>query len=109
MGVLKSVRTVCLVVIMLVAIGFTVLNPGQTVDIDLFVAHYSNVFLVWVLFCAFLLGGAGGFLAAVLKIVELQAKLRDLRRSSRQLEGELTNIRNLPLDEADPISGESAP
>jgi len=104
MGFLKGFRTVLLVAVMLIAIGFTVLNPGELVTVRLlFVPPLVDVNLVWVLFSAFLLGGFAGFLVAVLKIVELQTKLRDLRRSSRQLEGELTTIRNLPLEETDPL------
>ncbi len=111
MGVLKGFRTVLLVLIMLLAIGFTVLNPSQKVTLNLLFMEYPDVFLVWVLFCAFLLGGLGGFLAAVLKIVELQTKLRTISRSSRQMEGELATIRNLPLEEPEPepVSEEPSP
>ncbi|GJM45105.1 MAG: hypothetical protein DHS20C21_19470 [Gemmatimonadota bacterium] len=108
MGFLKGFRTVLLIVIMLIAIGFTVLNPGELVTVRLlFMPPLVEVNLVWVLFCAFLLGGLGGFLTAVLKIVELQAKLRDTKRSSQQLKGELTTLRNLPLDEPDRFGEES--
>jgi uncharacterized integral membrane protein len=107
MGVLKGLRTVLLVLIMLVAIAFTVLNPSQKVTLNLLFTQYPDVFLVWVLFCAFLLGGLGGFLVAVLKIVELQGKLRTYRRTSQQMEGELATIRNLPLEEPERVGEES--
>jgi hypothetical protein len=44
---------------------------------------------------------------AVLKIVELQGKLRSFKRTSRQMEGELATIRNLPLEEPERIGEES--
>lgn len=106
---LKGFRTVLLVLIMLLAIGFTVLNPSQKVTLNLLFTQFPDVFLVWVLFCAFLLGGLGGFLVALLKIVELQSKLRNARRSSQQMEGELATIRNLPLEEPERASGEPTP
>jgi len=102
MGFLKGVRMAVLLVIMVVAIGFSVLNPGERVRIDLFFQEPSeNVPLVFVLFCAFLLGVIGGFTAAVLKIVELQASLRGARRSQIRMEGELSTLRNLPLEDVE--------
>lgn len=107
MGVLKGFRTVLLVLIMLLAIGFTVLNPSQKVTLNLLFTQYPDVFLVWVLFCAFLLGGLGGFLTAALKIVELQGKLRNFKRQSQQMQGELATIRNLPLEEPERVTEDS--
>ena len=102
MGFLKGVRMGVLLLIMVVAIGFTVLNPGERVRIDLLLMEpVENVALVFVLFCAFLLGVAGGFSVAILKIVELQALLRNARRSRSRIEGELSTLRSLPLDETE--------
>ena len=61
--------------------------------------------LVFVLFCAFLIGVVGGFTVAIVKIVALQASLRDAKRSHLRIEGELSTLRNLPLEESE----ESAP
>ena len=102
MGFLKGVRMAVLLLIMVVAIGFTVLNPGERVRIDLFFQEpFENVPLVFVLFCAFLIGVLGGFAVAVLKLVELQAQLRHAKRSKSQIAGELSTLRNLPLDESE--------
>jgi uncharacterized integral membrane protein len=101
MNFLKGFRTAIAVVLFVLLLGFAVLNPAETVDIDLFFAEYQNVYLLWVLFTTFLLGGLGGLLVSVLWIVELQTKLSQIKRSSRQLEGELTTLRNLPLEDSD--------
>jgi hypothetical protein len=65
--------------------------------------------LVWALFVAFLVGGLSGCAIALLWIVELQSKLRDTKRQARRLQGELTSLRNLPLDETDDIPVGSRP
>ncbi len=102
MSILKGVRTILLVLIMIVAIGFTVMNPGERVRVDLFFAPpFENVPLVEALFFAFLLGLLGGLAVAVIRILELQAQLRDARRSGSRLAGELTTLRNLPLEESE--------
>jgi uncharacterized integral membrane protein len=107
MSILKGVRTILLILIMVVAIGFTVMNPGERVRVDLFfVPPFENVPMVEALFFAFLLGLVAGLAVAVIRILELQAQLRDARRAGHRLEGELTTLRNLPLDEADePAAG----
>jgi len=102
MGFLKGLRMAVLLLTMVVAIGFAVLNPGERVRIDLFFGQpFENVPLVFVLFCAFLIGVAGGFCVAVVKLVEMQAALRSARRSRTRIEGELSTLRNLPLEESE--------
>jgi uncharacterized integral membrane protein len=102
MSVLKVFRAILLVVIIVVAIGFTVMNPGERVRVDLFfVPPYENVPLVEALFFAFLLGLLGGLAVAIVRILELQATLRAERRSGSRLRGELTTLRNLPLEDAE--------
>ena len=104
MSVLKGFRAILLVLIMVVAIGFTVMNPGERVRVDLFfMPPYENVPLVEALFFAFLLGLLGGLTVAVIRILELQAQLRAERRSGSHLRGELTTLRNLPLEDADEL------
>jgi hypothetical protein len=36
-----------------------------------------------------------------MRLIELQAKLRDARKARHRVEGELTTLRNLPLEETD--------
>jgi uncharacterized integral membrane protein len=109
MSFLKVVRMAVLLLIMLVAIGFAVLNPGERVRIDLFfIEPLENVALVFVLFCAFLIGVVGGFSVALVKVVELQTALRSARRSQSRIAGELSTLRNLPLEESEEsLSGEA--
>lgn len=109
MGFLKGLRMAVLLLIMIVAIGFAVLNPGERVVIDLFFAEpFQNVPLVFVLFCAFLVGVFGGFAVALVRILELQASLRNARRSRLRVEDELSTLRNLPLEENDEVTSQGA-
>jgi uncharacterized integral membrane protein len=102
MGFLRVLRALLVVAVVVAAIGFAVRNPDQRVRIDLFFGlPYENVPLVFALFVAFLVGGVGGCAIAILWILELQTKLRDAKRQSRRLQGELTSLRNLPLEDAE--------
>lgn len=104
MGVVKFLRNVLLVVIVLAMIGFAVLNPAQQIDLDLWLlGKWTEVPLVAALFLAFLIGTAVGLLFMVVTVIELRGRLHDARKSGRRLEGELTSLRNLPLEETDDL------
>ena len=104
MGFLRLLRAALVTGLVVAAIGIAVANPAQKISIDLlFGPPYNDVPLVFALFVAFLVGGVGGCAVALLWIMELQSKLRDARRQARRLQGELTSLRNLPLDETDDI------
>ena len=108
MGFLRAVRAALVVALVVAAIGFAVRNPDQRVNVDLlFGPPYTDVPLLFALFVAFVVGGVGGCALAVLWVVELQTKLREARRANRRLSGELTSLRNLPLEEADDLRAES--
>ncbi len=104
MGFLRVLRALLVVALVVAAIGFAVRNPDQRVSVDLLVGPpYTDVPLLFALFVAFLVGGVSGCALAVLWVVELQTKLRDARRQNRRLTGELTSLRNLPLEETDDL------
>ena len=110
MGFLRLVRAALVAGVVVAAIFVAVRNPLEKVTIDLlFAPPYVDVPLVWALFVAFLVGGLSGCAIALLWIVELQSKLRDTKRQARRLQGELTSLRNLPLDETDDIPVGSRP
>jgi len=108
MGFVRVLRAVLVAALVVAAIGFAVRNPEQKVVVDLYFGPpYQDVPLVFALFVAFLVGGVGGCAVAVLWIVELQARLRDSRKQIRRLQGELTSLRNLPLEDAEDLQGAS--
>jgi uncharacterized integral membrane protein len=100
MSFFKAVRLILGVAIVLVIIFFVVKNPDQRVDINLvFFPTKENVLLIEVLFYTLVIGFVGGLTVALMKIVELEARLRAAKRSRHRIEGELTTLRNLPLEE----------
>jgi uncharacterized integral membrane protein len=100
MGLVKAIRNVLLLLVVVAMIGFAVLNPGQRLEVDLWLAgQWADVPLVEIVFIAFVLGVGVGLLFMVFSVIELRAQLAGAKRSGQRLEGELTSLRNLPLEE----------
>lgn len=103
MSFLKGIRLIVGIAIGLVIVFFVVKNPDERVNINLiFFPMKENVLLIEVLFYTLVLGFVGGITVAFLKIVELEARLRAAKRTRNRIEGELTTLRNLPLEEPEP-------
>ena len=78
---------------------FTSSNPGF-VDLDLFfTTARPSIPLAFTL--TFVLGWLFGLLCTVVFILRLMNERRLLRRELRNAESEVTNLRNLPLADAD--------
>lgn len=107
---LKLMRNVLLVVILIALVWFAVLNPSQRVEVDLWMlGKWVDVPLVIALFLAFAIGAVVGTSMLVFNVMDLHAKLRHQKRHGQHLEGELTSLRNLPLeDETSEVSPGSA-
>ena len=104
MGFVKAIRNVVLLLVVVAMIGFAVLNPGQRLEVDLWLAgKWADVPLVEIVFIAFVLGVGVGLLFMVFSVVDLRAQLSGAKRSGQRLEGELTSLRNLPLEEEEEI------
>ena len=104
MGFLKAVRNILLLLVVIAMIGFAVLNPGQRLEVDLWLAGtWAEVPLVEVVFIAFVLGIGVGLLFMVFSVMDLRARLAGAHRSGHRLQGELTSLRNLPLEEEEEI------
>jgi uncharacterized integral membrane protein len=101
MGILKGLRAAIFLGVMLLAMGFAFLNNRELVDVELYWGRFHDAPMAWVVFVAFLTGAAVGYALSLLVVLELQTRLRDLYRRQHRLEGELTTIRNLPLDDAE--------
>lgn len=103
MGFFKVVRAVLVVVLVVAAFTFTMLNAGMRVDLIKlpFMPDRAGMLLVEVMLYPLVLGLLAGFALALLKVLELQTQLRTERRSRNKVQGELTALRNLPLDEAE--------
>jgi len=98
--VLKKIGIGLLILtIFVIMLWFTSNNPGDvTVDLafDTVTTSIPIAFLV-----VFVIGWAFGLLCTSVFIIRLMNERRQLRRSLRQTEAEVSSLRNLPLVDAD--------
>lgn len=102
------IRTILIaaIIIAVVAFAYFNLNPDQKVDVDLIQVKYLDVPLITIVFWSFV----GGIIISLVLFVSVYIKqavdLRSGRRRIRDLEHELTVLRNRPIEEsADLIRG----
>ncbi|NNE43544.1 MAG: hypothetical protein HKN12_05005 [Gemmatimonadetes bacterium] len=103
MGFLKVTRAALVIVLIVAAFAFTMFNAGTRVDLIRlpFMPDRTGMLLVELMLYPLVLGLLAGFMVGLLKIMELQATLRAERRNRNKVQGELTALRNLPLEEAE--------
>jgi hypothetical protein len=101
MSAIRIVTSALLFVFVLAMIAFAVLNPEDRVDIQLGFGHFTGVPLVLALGMAFGVGVSFTLIFIVAHMLDLYATIRSLKRENRNLRRELTDLRNLPLEEED--------
>lgn len=100
MGMLKKIGVgILIVVIFVMTLWFTSNNPGN-VEIDLAFGTVSPSIAV-AFAVMFVIGWAFGLLCTSVFILRLINERRQLRRSLRNAESEVSSLRNLPLTDAD--------
>jgi uncharacterized integral membrane protein len=99
MSVFRVVTSALLFLMVLAMITFAVLNPGDHVDIHLGFGDYREVPLVVALGVAFGLGIVFTLIFLIVYLVDLYSTIRALKRENKGLKRELTDLRNLPLQE----------
>jgi uncharacterized integral membrane protein len=96
MWILKWLGVALLLIVLL---GFSIMNVEQQVDINLFFWQFQDVPLILVIFEAFIVGMLVWFLIAFINELRLRADLRNTQRELDDLREELQTLRNLPLHE----------
>jgi uncharacterized integral membrane protein len=91
-------------VFLILIIGFAFLNPGQKVDVDLFIKHYYGIQLAIVVLFSILAGMFLMFSLSVFHDIKIRTQARKLRQENRRLSDELAALRTSPFHEAE--SGE---
>ena len=81
------VRWLLVAVLLIVLLGFALLNLDQRVAIDLVVARWDDLPLLLVLFEAFVAGILLWFAVSFVTVARLQKELRALRRERDRLAG----------------------
>ena len=87
--------------LLIVLLGFSMLNLSQNVDLNLFFWQFEQIPLILVIFEAFVAGMLLWFLLAFVNELRLRGELRALRNRRDELERELLILRNQPLEEPD--------
>jgi len=103
MSLFKVFQRILLVAIVVAAFAFAIPNAGVQVDLIRlpFLPDRQNMMLIELMLYPLVLGLLAGISFGVLKILELQTRLRSERRTRRKVQGELTALRNLPLDDVE--------
>lgn len=109
MSAIRIVTSALLFVFVLAMIAFAVLNPEDRVDIQLGFGHFTDVPLVLALGIAFAVGVAFTLIFIVAHVLDLYATIRTLRRDGKNLRRELTDLRNLPLEEEEEAESGTTP
>ena len=105
-----AVRALLVIILVVVVVGFSVLNSEQKVTVMLYNTTYYNVPLIVVTYWAFVVGMLVTFILGLSYFWKLSMDLRDERRETKRLLTELTALRNRPIEAIDKLDsvGEDA-
>ena len=87
-------------VIMIVVVGFAILNMKETVSAINLPGHvYNSLPANVVLFISFILGMASAFVLVLVQVLRSRSAMRRMSRENEELRKELSQLRNLPLED----------
>jgi uncharacterized integral membrane protein len=96
-------RNLVWLVIMVLVVGFAILNVHETVSAVQLPGHlYKNLPANVVLFVAFVLGMLTAFALTLFHQLKVRAVVGRIRRENQELKRELSQLRNLPLEDLIP-------
>lgn len=105
MWVLRAIL-ITLVVVAVVAFAMYNAGSGQAVSVNLIWAKYVDVPLITVVFWSFTAGVVVSLVIFISVWIKLSVQLRSTKKQVRALEGEVTVLRNRPIEEsADLLKG----
>ncbi len=96
-----AIRYFLLLILIVVILGFAVLNSSQKVLINLPQKTIPNVPLTLVILSAFCVGLLVSFILTVAHTIKMSGQVRSGRRKVTQLEMELAALRNRSLEDID--------
>lgn len=103
-----ALRAILIAAVVVVVVAFAYYNSSQTqtVSVNLIWAKYINVPLITVVFWAFVSGVVVSLFLFISVYIRHSVQLRAARRRIKALEGEVTILRNRPIEEsADLLKG----
>jgi len=101
-GAMGMLRTILILIVVAIVIGFSIYNAEPRVDVDLVRWQY-NVPLVVVVYWSFLAGMIASLILGLTYMLKLQADRRAERREKRRLESELAALRNRTIGDLDEL------
>lgn len=87
--------TALIIVVVIIATSFTVLNPGS-VSLDVYFRKVEMPMSLLV-FLSIVLGALLGLLASLSMVIKRQTEIRRLRKKLSVSEAEVLNLRNIPI------------
>lgn len=96
------IRAILIAIIVIAIIGFVILNPitSQQVDVDLYFAKYVGVSLVIIVFWSLVVGMLASLILFISVYIKLSVQLRIANKRSSALESEVSVLRNRPIEES---------
>jgi uncharacterized integral membrane protein len=100
-------RSILILIIIAVIVGFALYNsgPGQTVNVDLIWTKRLDVPVITVVFWSFILGAVVSWLLFISVYLKLSNQLREANKTVKGLVGEVTSLRNRPIEETKDLLG----
>lgn len=99
---MSALRAILIALVVVALVGFAMYNVsvGQAVTVDLIWVRYVDVPLITVVFWSFVSGVVIALLIFISSYIKLSVQLRSAKRQVRALEGEVTVLRNRPIEES---------
>jgi len=98
-----AVRYLLLLILIVLILGFAILNSSQRVFINLPTRLIPDVPLTVVMLSAFCVGILVSFILTVAQTMKMSSDVRASRRKVQQLEMELAALRNRSLEDVDTL------
>jgi len=92
------IRALLVMVLIVVIVGFSVLDSEERVTVQLHDTTYYNIPLIVVTYWSFVAGMLVTFVLGLSYFWKLSLDLRDARRDNKRLLSELTTLRNRPIE-----------
>ena len=87
--------------VLLLLVSIFAYNNSSQLSINLGFKVYDNLSLSFIIICSFIVGWLVGILSALVITARVYIEKRSLKSSLQLVEEELSNLRNLPLKDAD--------
>ncbi len=92
-------RWILVLIVFIVALWFGFQNNSQIVTVKFWKYQAADVPLAMTLFVAYVLGALTWFIVAIVQYLQIKAEVMSVRREKARLEMELSNLRNMTIEE----------